>query len=187
MNSIKCPDCGLVNFATAPECKRCHLSFQSETAAPSDAQHDSTWNGNSSYENSHHENAQYQGHQNRYWAEDPPEKKPVFSGALIFLSSVLAIAFFVFAVQHIFHPFDPSTAKGVGGLLGIAGALLMVVTHIWLLIRIFEQSVGWGLASLFIPVASYIAIGKFWEKTKRSFVGQMVCVGIVFVGVGIGL
>lgn len=27
MNSLKCPQCGLVNFATAPECKRCHLKF----------------------------------------------------------------------------------------------------------------------------------------------------------------
>jgi hypothetical protein len=69
----------------------------------------------------------------------------------------------------------------------VVGLLLLFLTHIWLLIRIFEQSVGWGLASLFIPAACYIAIGKFWEKTKRSFVGQMVCVGIFFVGIGIGL
>jgi len=27
MNSIKCPECGLVNFAEAEECKRCHLKF----------------------------------------------------------------------------------------------------------------------------------------------------------------
>lgn len=27
MNSIKCPECGLVNFAEAQECKRCHLKF----------------------------------------------------------------------------------------------------------------------------------------------------------------
>jgi hypothetical protein len=27
MNSLKCPQCGLVNFATAPECKRCHTKF----------------------------------------------------------------------------------------------------------------------------------------------------------------
>ena len=28
MNSLKCPQCGLVNFASASECKRCHLKFQ---------------------------------------------------------------------------------------------------------------------------------------------------------------
>lgn len=32
MNSIKCPQCGLVNFATAPECKRCHLKFNQPEA-----------------------------------------------------------------------------------------------------------------------------------------------------------
>jgi hypothetical protein len=28
MNSIKCAECGLVNFASATECKRCHLKLQ---------------------------------------------------------------------------------------------------------------------------------------------------------------
>jgi Protein of unknown function (DUF2569) len=28
MNSIKCPECGLVNFASATECNRCHVTFQ---------------------------------------------------------------------------------------------------------------------------------------------------------------
>lgn len=38
MSSIKCPDCGLVNFATALSCKRCQRSFEaaSEVAAPTD-------------------------------------------------------------------------------------------------------------------------------------------------------
>lgn len=27
MNSIKCIECGLVNFASATECKRCHVKF----------------------------------------------------------------------------------------------------------------------------------------------------------------
>lgn len=28
MKSLKCPQCGLVNFASAPECKRCRYEFQ---------------------------------------------------------------------------------------------------------------------------------------------------------------
>jgi hypothetical protein len=47
--------------------------------------------------------------------------------------------------------------------------------------------VGWGLASLFLPIVGLVAVIQFWEKTKRSFVGQMVCAGIVFVGIGIGV
>jgi len=38
-----------------------------------------------------------------------------------------------------------------------------------------------------VPLVGLIAVAQFWEKTKRSFVGQVVCVGILFVGIGIGL
>jgi hypothetical protein len=30
MSSVKCPECGLVNFSSASECKRCHLKFQQQ-------------------------------------------------------------------------------------------------------------------------------------------------------------
>lgn len=170
MNSIKCPDCGLVNFATATECKRCHMSFVSEHE-PYEAQY---------------QNAPFQS----YWPQSSEYEEKgtkVFSGGVVFLTGILIVAFALLVMQQAFHPFDADTAKGVGGVLGLVGVLLMVVTHIWLLIRIFEQSVGWGLASIFLPICGLIAVAQFWEKTKRSFVGQMVCVGILFVGIGIGL
>ncbi|HZI47298.1 MAG TPA: Ran-binding zinc finger domain-containing protein [Pyrinomonadaceae bacterium] len=169
MNSIKCPECGLVNFATANECKRCQMSFAPEHEASQ----------------GQYPNPEYQS----YWPQntEPETKQRVFSSGVVVLLGILALGFAILVLQQALHPFDVDTAKGVGGVLAVVGVLLLVLTHIWLLIRIFEQSVGWGLASLFVPAACYIAIGKFWEKTKRSFVGQMVCVGIVFVGVGIGL
>jgi hypothetical protein len=34
MNSVKCPECGLVNFASASECKRCHLKFHQSDPVP---------------------------------------------------------------------------------------------------------------------------------------------------------
>ena len=33
MSSLKCPQCGLVNFATAPACKRCKISFNEQEAS----------------------------------------------------------------------------------------------------------------------------------------------------------
>lgn len=169
MNSIKCPGCGLVNFDTAIECKRCRMSFVSEQE-PHGAQY---------------HNAEYQS----YWPQNPePENKQrVFSGGVVVLTGILALGFAILVLQQALHPFDADTAKGVGGVLGLVGVLLLFVTHIWLLIRIFEQSVGWGMASLFVPLVGLIAVAQFWEKTKRSFVGQVVCVGILFVGIGIGL
>jgi hypothetical protein len=170
MNSIKCPGCGLVNFATATECKRCQMYFGSHS--DSSAGHDA--------------NAGYQS----YWPQKPEydeKTQKVFSGGVVFLTGILIVGIAILLLQQVLHPFDPSTAKGLGGLVGLVGVLLMVLTHIWLLIRIFEQSVGWGLASVFVPLVGLIAVAQFWEKTKRSFVGQMVCVGILFVGIGIGL
>ena len=34
MNSVKCPECGLMNFASALECKRCHLKFHQSDSVP---------------------------------------------------------------------------------------------------------------------------------------------------------
>jgi hypothetical protein len=130
-------------------------------------------------------NAEYQ----TYWPQnsEPEKKQAVFSGGVVLLTGILVVGIAMLVLQQAFHPFDPASAKSVGAIVGLVGGLFMVLTHIWLLIRIFEQSIGWGLASLFVPLIGLIAVAQFWEKTKRSFVGQMVCVGILFVGVGIGL
>ena len=167
MNSIKCPECGLVNFATASECKRCHMSFVSEQESY-DAQYD---------------NAQYHGYcpQNQ-----EPEKTPrVFSGGVVFLTGILVLGIVILVLQQGFHAFGPELGNTLGFGLALIGIALLVVTHIWLLIRIFEQSIGWGLASLFLPIVGLVAIFQFWEKTKRSFVGQFVSVAIMCVGFGI--
>jgi len=191
MNSIKCPDCGLVNFATAPECKRCHLSFQSETAPP-DAQYQSTAYSNGNYTNDQFGNNQYRNPQyngaDHYWPQgSEPPNKPIFSGVILILTVFLGLVGVIFIIQQAFHPLDPSAAKGIGALIGIPAILLALIAHFWAIVRIFEQSVGWGLASLFIPLVFLAAVGQFWEKTKRSFVGQMVCVGIFVAGFAIGL
>lgn len=42
MSSLKCPQCGLINFATAPACKRCKLPFNDQ--AGNEASDDATGN-----------------------------------------------------------------------------------------------------------------------------------------------
>jgi hypothetical protein len=125
-----------------------------------------------------------------YWPQTPEfeEKGPkIFSGGVVFLTGILIVAFVMLILQQAFHPLDANTASGIAVLVGFAGLGLLVLTHIWLVIRIFEQSVGWGLASIFLPICGLIAVAQFWEKTKRSFIGQMICVGIMFFGFGIGI
>jgi uncharacterized membrane protein YvbJ len=173
MNSIRCPECGLVNFATATECKRCHLSFEFESA-PADNRYG---------------NAQDQNTQNHHWpqiAAEQQNKKRLFSGIIVVLTGLLAVAVVVFVIQKVFHPFDPETGKAVALVFVFVALPFMCVCGILTLVKIFEQSVGWGLASLFIPFAGLVAVGQFWEETRRPFVGWMICYGIVLVGGGIG-
>jgi uncharacterized membrane protein len=173
MNSIKCPECGLVNFASATECKRCHLSFESESA-PAENQYGNAWDQNA---------------QNHYWpqiAAEQQNKNRLFSGIIVVLTGLLAVAMVVFVIQKTFQPFDPKTAEKVAAVFVLVGALFMFLYGILTLIKIFEQSVGWGLASLFIPFAALVAIVQFWQETRRPFIGQMICYGIVLVGGGIG-
>lgn len=92
----------------------------------------------------------------------------------------------VFVIQKAFHPFDPKTAETVAAVFVLAAVPFMFFYGIWTLTKIFEQSVGWGLASLFIPFAGLVAVAQFWKETRRPFVGQMICYGIVVVGGGIG-
>jgi len=165
MNSCRCPHCGLVNFSTSETCKRCSEPLFAEPDA--------------------HETMDPQS---RYWAPGlEPEKPPIFSGVVMVLTGMLAIATIVLLIQQVGHPLDKETAGSVGVLFGLAGAGLYFMTHIWLLIRIFEQSIGWGIASLCLPFAQFGAIAKFWDTTRRSFVGQMICLGILFVGIAIGI
>jgi hypothetical protein len=173
MNSIKCPECGLVNFATASECKRCHLSFESEPA-PADDQY--------GY-------AQGPYVQNQYWpdAAEPQNQKKLFSGIVVVMTGFLAVAIVGVMIQQALHPLDPETAKAFGGLIVLIGLLLALLSHFWAIYRIGVESLGWALASLFVPFVFFIAVAQFWDKTRRSFVGQLVCMGIMFAGVAIGL
>jgi hypothetical protein len=147
--NIKCSECGLVNWATEVECKRCKalLTVQDRRAEQLMA-----------FE---------------------PEVRPFFSKGLTFLTGLLAFSVLSTIVSRVLGLEHSDAAKGVAILLMLSGLVLMLVTHIWMLVRIFEQSIGWGLGSLFVPFVGLIAVIKFWENTKRSFVGQLVCFGIM--------
>ena len=163
MSSVKCPQCGLVNWSTAPECKRCGALIATDDEA-----------------------GDYQDVSTRYSLEKEVRVEPLFSGLIVWLTVFLAFAVATFLAQQVFGLFSPDTAKVVAVLFALPGLVLYLVAHIWLLMRIFDQSVGWGLASLFIPIAMLIAVAQFWHKTKRSFVCQFICAGIFVVGGAIG-
>jgi len=152
MSNIKCPQCGLVNWSTDAKCKRCQ--------SPLDAQ-------------------DYSKPQS-----DPSlslESQPLFSGVIKVLTAILALATVVLLLCRIFHPFEIDTTKGIAVIFMLVGMAVGFVAGIWTIVRIFQESILWGLAALFIPFAGLVAVAMFWEKTRRSFVGQMLCIGILFV------
>ncbi|MBV8858426.1 MAG: hypothetical protein JOZ02_15945 [Acidobacteria bacterium] len=152
MKNTKCSQCGLVNWADDETCKRCGWQLDWQYNPP--PQFDSA----------------------------APEPDQLFSSSLTFLLAVLLLAIAAFLSHRVFHVIDLETAKTVAVITMLGGIGLYILAHLWLLLRIFEQSAVWGIATLFIPLAGLIAVSKFWEKTRRSFIGQLLCVGIVLVG-----
>ena len=152
MNNIKCAECGLVNWATELECKRCKslLTVQDNQADQLIAY--------------------------------APEARPFFSTGLKILCGVLGLAIVMMVVSRVAGLEHTDFAMVLSVVFLLTGILLMVIAHIWLIIRIFEQSIGWGLGSLAVPLVFLIAIIKFWDNTKRSFVGQWLCFGIAVAG-----
>lgn len=53
--------------------------------------------------------------------------------------------------------------------LAVVGYLAAFVTGIWIIVKAFKKSVGWGLASLFIPFASLVFVIKNWAATRALF------------------
>ena len=51
----------------------------------------------------------------------------------------------------------------------VLGIILSVVGGIWLLITAFQESVGWGLACLLVPIVGLIFVFLHWEESKKPF------------------
>lgn len=54
-------------------------------------------------------------------------------------------------------------------LLFILGIAACVVGGLWLLITAFQESVGWGVACLLLPIVSLIFVFLHWEDAKKPF------------------
>ena len=63
-------------------------------------------------------------------------------------------------------------------LYGI-GTLIAIVGGLWIVVIAFQESVLWGLCSLFIPCVALYYVITHWEKTKKPFLievaGGLLC------------
>jgi hypothetical protein len=73
----------------------------------------------------------------------------------------------------------------LGTALVVLSAIAMFVFGVQILIMAFKTSVGWGLASLFIPFAILVFVFKHWEQTKKPFLYTLACLPVYLIGFGL--
>jgi type IV pilus assembly protein PilA len=66
---------------------------------------------------------------------------------------------------------EPAKAPGAASwlLMGLGGLALLanLVGGVWLIVLAFQQSLMWGLLSLFVPCAQLVFIAQHWHEAKR--------------------
>lgn len=153
MSNVKCVRCGLVNWTSESHCKRCEFPLTIKQNEPSSM-------------------------------NKPGESAPwFFSRGIMVLTVILGFAVLTLLLHRGFHLIDIETAKIVAVMFMLSGIVLFIITHLWAVLRIFEESPLLGLVSLFIGFLIIVSI--YWEKTRTAFIGQLISIGIFFVGYAI--
>lgn len=71
-------------------------------------------------------------------------------------------------------------AIGIGLL--ILGLLANSVCGIWIIIIAFQRHIGWGLAVLFVPIASLVYVCMDWNRAAKPFLINLVAVVMMVSG-----
>ena len=74
----------------------------------------------------------------------------------------------------------------IGTILGAVGGIGCLIFGIQLLILAFKKSVGWGLASLFIPFVLFVFVAQNWAACKTPFLRWLACFAVMMVGYAMG-
>lgn len=156
MDSIKCHQCGLVSWpdSESNSCKRC--------GSP-------VWQKND--------------YGAGFTFDGKRDETALFSGIIRFLTFALGAAVLVLIALRALNLGGTDIAKFIGLPIAVLGFGIMAAMGIWFLARVFGESVGWGLAVLFLPFGGLVALIKFWDRTHRPFIGHLLCVGIAFSGI----
>ena len=59
--------------------------------------------------------------------------------------------------------------EAMAGVLFVIGLIISMVGGVWLLVKAFQQSVMWGLGSMFVPFVSIIFVISYWDDAKQPF------------------
>jgi hypothetical protein len=102
----------------------------------------------------------------------------------MYLAVVLGFAILTL-LMHKVHliPFD--VAKMAALLIMLSGLILLIVTHLWVVLLIFEENPLLALASLFTGIFALVAVSMYWPRTRIAFISQLLSLMIFLSGYGI--
>lgn len=63
------------------------------------------------------------------------------------------------------------------------GGIVMLVGGIWILVKAFQESIVWGLASLFIPIVALVFVVTHWQDAGKPFLIYLAGLAVYMVGV----
>jgi hypothetical protein len=69
-----------------------------------------------------------------------------------------------------------------GLVLVVVAGIAMLVFGLQILVRAFKTSLGWGLASLFVPVAVLVFVFKHWAQARGPFLRVLACLPLYAAG-----
>ncbi len=69
-----------------------------------------------------------------------------------------------------------------GLILTALASVAMLVFGIQILVRAFKTSLGWGLASLFVPLAVLVFVVKHWPETSKPVLRALACLPLHIAG-----
>ncbi|MDF3058294.1 MAG: hypothetical protein K0R17_2509 [Rariglobus sp.] len=77
--------------------------------------------------------------------------------------------------------------NGLGMLIMSLGLLIGFAASIWFIVISFKESILWGLACLFIPLASLVFTIMYWSDAKKPFlISVFICTPLIFLGAFVG-
>lgn len=82
----------------------------------------------------------------------------------------------------------PPEINFAGSVIIIIAMLIGFGLSVWHYVIAFKESVGWGLACLFLPFASLIFTIRHWDEAKAPFLGIVFGVmPLVFLGIFVSM
>lgn len=66
--------------------------------------------------------------------------------------------------------------------LSVIGYIVMLVGFIWIVVTAFKTSIGWGLASLLIPIVALVFVAMNWAVAKKPFLIWLAGLALAIIG-----